>query len=81
MEVKIKTWEAMVDEFGTDNFENILCENIFTKDMENALPEDRIIEVESAGNFYRWYPRIPSYPADAFYTISNDMIEKNIENF
>lgn len=70
MKVQIKTWDNLVSQFGVDVDETfILCTSIFTKDMEDELPKDRIIEVQqnSDGNF-DW----------GIWEITLDMIEKVI---
>ena len=64
--VKIKTWEQMEEEFGTNSHGNILTEYIFTEDMERQMPEDRIIEVYENGDWNGW-------------SIDEDMIDSVIE--
>ena len=71
--VKIKTWEKMEKEFGIDYAGGeicIKCYGFFCKNMEKAMPDDRIIEVDDKeDDFYRfndWY-------------ISDDMIEEVIK--
>ena len=46
--VRIKTWEEMEKNFGLDEYGDILVtgDYYFTKDMENIIPKDRIIEID-----------------------------------
>lgn len=46
--VRIKTWEEMEKKFGLDKYGDILVtgDYYFTKDMENIIPKDRIIEID-----------------------------------
>lgn len=46
--VRIKTWEEMEKKFGLDKYGDILVtgDYYFTKDMENIIPNDRIIEID-----------------------------------
>jgi len=59
MKVKIKTWEAMEKEFGLYDDGDIPCAFGFLECMEQALPEDRVIDVrvdigqDSTGTVYR----------------------------
>jgi len=46
MKVKVKTWNAMVVEFGVDDYDDIDTGYSFTTHMEELMPRDRIIEVE-----------------------------------
>jgi len=43
VKVKIKTWKEMEREFGLNGWGDINCMCNFTKEMENKMPEDRII--------------------------------------
>ena len=43
MKVKIKTWKEMEKEFGLTGWGDINCNCNFPREMENKLPEDRII--------------------------------------
>ena len=75
MKVKIKTWEKMRKEYGIDKDGCIyLGDNVFTKNMERLLPEDRIINITSNEcniNLYNWFSDCHSYP----YIISDNMID------
>jgi len=73
MKVKIKTWRALERKFGLDEEGDINCQYIFTKDMEEVLPEDRIIEVERGIDVYFFETETTEW------WISDDMIEKVIE--
>jgi len=68
MYVKIKTWEQMEKEFGLDENGSIDCPYIFTKEMENLIPEDRVIEIYDE----MWH----TYDPKDCFSISDDMIEK-----
>jgi hypothetical protein len=68
MKVKIKTWKQMVDEFGLDSDGDILSDIAFTHEIEEMLPEDRIIEI---GKDKIW-------KKEGLF-ISDDVIEKVIE--
>jgi hypothetical protein len=75
MKVKIKRWEQMEKEFGLTSVGDIKCTSIFLIEMEDELPDDRIIEViHSCGDGYVWIKG-----NDDWYAISNDMIEEVIE--
>jgi len=82
MKVKIKTWKQMVKEFGTNECNDIDSFICFTDEMEDLLPESRIIDVvldeeytkECGRNVYVWDP--VSY---CNFYIVDDMIEKVIE--
>ena len=65
--VKIKTWERMVEEFGISFSGDIRCDKYFTEDMENNIPENRIIGI---GRNRQWYGG-----RDTWF-ISEDMIEE-----
>jgi len=78
MKVKIKTWETLEKEFGLDEEGDINCSFFFTKDMEEELPADRIIEVEPRidlidGRKYLFENDI------SLWWVSDDMIEQIIE--
>ena len=70
MRVKIKSWEQMEKEFGLKHKENIACRYVWTCDMEEEIPEDRIIQVETCElydmNWQDW-------------SISEDMIEAYLD--
>ena len=72
MKVKIKTWEDMKKEYGLNQYGNINLMYPFLKEMENYVPEDRIIEIEKrTDEGYIWV-------ADKFkkYIITDEMIEE-----
>jgi len=77
MKVKIKTWEQMGKEFGLTKLGNIprMLFN-FTKEMEELLPEDRVIEVRPnpSINGYRW--DVEKYVSR---TITDEMIEEFLD--
>ena len=64
MKVRIKTWDEMVNEFGfNQKYRYIDCTFGFIQEMEQMLPEDRIIDVEAietggyewaVGEFWEW---------------------------
>ena len=70
--VKIRTWEDMEAEFGITDVEPgaIDCEAYFTTEMEEELPEDRIIKVKESrdplDDWYNWNG----------WEISDDMVEE-----
>ena len=74
--VRIKTWADMVDEFGLDlDLDNQFCiraKYAWLQDMEAALPEDRIIEVEIADNCLEWNV------GECNWCISEDMIAERL---
>ena len=59
--VKIKTWETMKNEYGMEEGRiPITNELSFCKDMENDLPDNRIIEIDenneyNNNNWNIWY--------------------------
>ena len=72
MKVKIKTWEAMEKKFGLDVDGDINCEAFFTKNMEDKMPDNRIINlVHWIGNCGFW--------DDTGWKITEDMIDQIIE--
>jgi len=80
MKVKIKTWEQMEKEFGLDGDGAIACTFGFINEMEQELPEDRIIVVRVVPN--------PDSPSTVYlcgvkelrhWWFSYDMIEEIIE--
>jgi len=46
MIVRIKTWADMEKEYGLDSLDAINVEEGFTREMEESIPDDRIIEIE-----------------------------------
>ena len=71
MKVRIKTWEKMVEEFGlveSNRGYGIPCDAVFLDEMEELLPEDRIVDRDI-------YAKWNYIPTDYFY-ISDDMIEE-----
>lgn len=73
--VKIKTWEKMDEEYGTDSQNNIDCPGGFTDLMEESMPESRIIEIERDGDGYYWIA-----PNDDDWQITEEMIEFEVES-
>ena len=73
--VKIKSWKSMKDKFGVNNNTgSIKCGFSFTRDMENAMPKDRIIEIfNHPSSSWTWAPS-----GKRCFLISTDMIEKEI---
>lgn len=63
--VKIKTWQEMEKEFGSIVHGSINCDQYFTKEMEELLPKNRIIEIDLEN---QWNT----------YTITEDMIKEYI---
>ena len=51
MKVKIKTWEKMKSKYGLDEDGDIFPYPSFLKEMEKALPENRIIEIDGHMNW------------------------------
>ena len=78
MKLKIKTWDAMAEEFGINDLGYIKCELTFIKDMEELLPEDRIISAEYYPdyNYFNWFVKDGD---DYGWTISYDMVEEEME--
>ena len=74
MIVKIKTWEDMENDFGIDEgTDEINCEAGFLLCMEDALPNDRIIELKVYPNEKEWNIN------NCEWVISDDMIERIIK--
>ena len=67
MKVKIKTWAEMFDEFGGNNDEGLNCKYTFVTQMEEAMPEDRIIDIQVYDSGYMEWQG---------WNISDDMIEE-----
>lgn len=76
MKVKIKTWDAMKEEFGLDAYSAIACTGRFVKEMEGKIPDDRIIEIKRKryNNLHEWW--IDGYS----WVITPDMIEEIIDS-
>lgn len=68
MKVKIKTWEAMEDEYGMDAIGCVSAKYGFSRIMENQMPSDRIIEVDEHNVW-------------SGFCISEDMIEEVIDPY
>ena len=69
--VRIKTWEKMKEEFGlTEGGGYICCSMNFTLEMEDSLPQDRIMTISDTTGAYSVYSVEGSYR-----TWSDDMIE------
>jgi len=80
MKVKIKTWEQMEKEFGLYDDGEIDCTFIFSEYMEQALPEDRIIDVRISPHEVSSFPvYLSDEPALKYLWFSDDMIEEIIE--
>ena len=78
MKVKIKTWNTMKKEFNyIKEIELIsLSDNVYTRDMEINMSEDRIIEVEPCeSSMYKW-SLTDENGYCGYYTITDDMIEE-----
>ena len=71
MRVKIKEWEDMEEEFGLAKDGQIKCKYTFITEMEEIMPEDRIIEVSKPKSWYIW----EGYG----WSISEDMIEAYLD--
>ena len=50
LQVRIKTWEQMLEEYGIYDFDGESIEvpgdSVFSPDMESLMPEDRVIDIE-----------------------------------
>src|SRR6056297_1635505 len=76
MKVKIKTWKRMAEEgepIGQDAI-NIGLDT-FVTNMEEALPEDRVIDIEKDGKNWYWYAEAMDWMIDP------KMIEKIYDDF
>ena len=74
IKVRIKTWNDMAEEFGIDGDGDIVCEHFFTKQMEEEMPDDRIIDIKVDDGIYSW-----EYKEGDCFDISDDMIEESID--
>jgi hypothetical protein len=70
MYIKIKTWEQLTQEFIVDEYNDILCEHLFTTEMERLLPENRIIQVDAHPEWYDWY-----YCGHGNFLISEEIVD------
>jgi hypothetical protein len=69
--VRIKTWDSMAGEYGTTDSGTIIeCNGYFTDEMENGMPKNRVIEVESGLNGSLFYKN---------WSITDDMIEEELD--
>jgi len=75
MKVKIKTWEEMAKDHNISQLGFIKTNAYFTLDMEEAMPEDRIINVIK----YDDKPYLWVDDDGIEWYISDDMIEHFIE--
>ena len=84
--VKIKTWEQMSKEYGIvyDKDNNIkpriqIRDCSFLKEMEDDLPENRVIEIEKN----KTYGEFTWFAPDGSWSICDEMIEEylDIENY
>ena len=70
MKVRIKTWDEMEKEFGVSRG-SIDCSCFFTREMENDIPKDRIVELHDSvynNDIKKWDG------SDRCFSISEDMI-------
>lgn len=76
--VKIKEWEQLVKEYGLDKDDDIACEGVFSRLMNEALPKDRIIFIQNVSEhkFPLWFCGDISEEGREHYDITPDMIEK-----
>ena len=74
IEVKIKTWDEMEEEFGTDVRGDILVPYGFIMDMEFYMPENRVIEVMKGDKYHLWYINMRKR-----YKISKEMIAEEYD--
>lgn len=74
MKVQIKTWEEMVEEFELDDSGDIAIRGFcsYTKEMEQEMPEDRIIKIDS---------NMRTMDLKYHYLITQGMIKKVIPEF
>lgn len=80
MKVKIKPWEQMEQEYGLTLRGNINCEGVYVRSMEDAIPPNRVIQVETVltRESYHWYITASNnvhLPRD-MYHITSGMIEE-----
>ena len=68
MKVRIKTWEEMENDFGVNSAGNIDCQDNFLVEMEEAMPDDRIINIDMEG---KWI--------DEIYWINKDLIAEYLQ--
>jgi len=84
MKVKIKTWDAMQEEYGLSGDGTIDVLFAFTQSMEQDMPEDRVIEVQEVSNIapykgYKW--KVPLTHDDKKWRewdISSNMVEEEL---
>lgn len=76
--VKIKEWEQLREEYGFDQDDDIACEGVFSRLMNEALPKDRIISIQNVSEhkFPLWFCGDISEEGREHYDITPDMIEK-----
>jgi hypothetical protein len=70
--VKIKTWDQMEKEFGLTGSGSINCTIVFTEEMEEDLPKNRIIVLEND----EW--RYISKTYDKRYWICDEIIKEEL---
>ena len=81
MYVKIKSWEAMVEQFGTDDRGSVNCMFKFSKIMNDLIPESRIINIDKLSGFWNRIQNFENEDDRFVYHISKDMIESEIPFF
>jgi hypothetical protein len=70
---KIKTWDKLVEEFGTTYNNSINMDVVMSESMESDLPKNRIIKVECSKDTLKWSLE------NKFWYISYDMIEEELD--
>ena len=77
MLVEIKTWKEMEEEFGLNKYGlSIACYNTYIREMEDEMPEDRIIEVDkniTRSHLYNWVG------SSLYWSISKVIIKRIVE--
>ena len=79
--VKIKTWDKMEQEYGLDRDGDILTslDILFSKEMEELLPKNRIIKINKITREHIYYDEVEEYLWKIYgeeLLINPDMIEK-----
>ena len=76
MKVKIKTWRALVEEYGLTADGDICCARPFTPYMEMLLPENRIIKGGKMLESYFWKPN-----KDLSFYVTDEVIENMMPSY
>lgn len=72
--MKVKSWDELKNKYGLTSWDAIKIRYLFTKDMEDKLPDDRVIGVVKKGRIIEWNS-IDKYGREVTHEMSEDLFE------